>query len=450
MSVSPEVTIDLEFQPHQHDAMFADDPYVVLATGLGGGKSWSGARWILSRAVDFPRSIHLVTINSVPQAQDVVIPELDRAAEDMGLSVRWAAKRQRPTMFVDVGGIEAEVRVRSTFKAHTIRGPEYGSWWGDEVRDAEPEGLDTALDRLRCKMVDEPQYRLTTTTNGYDWVYKRHRKDATLIKTYPRNGREVKVWRRTDGQGTGYLLVQAPTDVNAHVRAGYAERISANHDAKRAAQERDAEFVTLGNRVYHAFDWERNVRKVAYIPGAAVIVCLDFNVEPCVCVIVQVIAGVPTVVDEIVIGGNGTPAVIATFVQRYPGVVPVIYGDSSGRDRSALGAESHYAQWQAAIPGVRFNVPMANGSVVDRVAAVNARLFNAQRQVGLIIGEHCHHTIADLDQVKWRDGTTDIDKRKKHLTHCSDALGYYIVWEYPCRRHLDRAALAAQDAGLSL
>ncbi|HHM13192.1 MAG TPA: hypothetical protein ENJ16_06530, partial [Planctomycetaceae bacterium] len=334
MTATLENEIELEFQPHQFDAMWADAPYVCLATGLGGGKTWAGARWILTRAIEFPDSLHLVTINSLPQAQDVVVPELDRAVEDLGLEFRWESKRQRPNLYVYTGDRWAEVRVRSTWHPDSIRGPEYGSWWGDEVRDAGREGLLVAMGRLRCKKVDVPRYRWTTTTNGHDLIWERHKKEATLERTYTdeRSGKDVRIWR---GKNQKRLLVQAATDVNRFVHEDYTTLLEENYDPELARQERDAEFITLGNLVYYAFNFARNVSdSVRYDPAGGLIVALDFNVEPCVATIIQEVAGETWVVGEISMEGGGTSAVIAEFQRRFPGrignMAPVIYGDPSG------------------------------------------------------------------------------------------------------------------------
>ncbi len=43
---------EIELLDHQYDAMTAEEPFVALVTGLGGSKTWTGARWLLLRAYD--------------------------------------------------------------------------------------------------------------------------------------------------------------------------------------------------------------------------------------------------------------------------------------------------------------------------------------------------------------------------------------------------------------
>jgi hypothetical protein len=39
--------------------------------------------------------------------------------------------------------------------------------------------------------------------------------------------------------------------------------------------------------------------------------------------------------------------------------------------------------------------------------------------------------IGDLEKVVNKEGTRDIDKRNKALTHMTDAFGYAVNWEFP-------------------
>jgi len=166
-----EQTVAIELLPHQYEAVQAEEPYVCLLTGLGGGKTWLGARWLISRAVEFPDSLHLATANSYPQLRDVVIPELLRACDDLGLQYDWRVTHKN--LYLHLGDVTAEIRVRSTEKYDLLRGAEYGSWWADEVRDQPRSAVDVVFGRLRCRKVDRPRCLWTTTPNGYDHIYER-------------------------------------------------------------------------------------------------------------------------------------------------------------------------------------------------------------------------------------------------------------------------------------
>ena len=449
---SVDTETDVEFQRHQFDAMWAPEPHVALVTGLGGGKSWAGARWILLRAIQFPESKHLVTINSLDQAQDVVVPALEEACEELNLETEWRRKQIKPNLHIWTGDMWATIRIRSTFKPATIRGPEYGSWWGDEVRDASREGLLTAIGRLRCRKVEEPQYRWTTTANGHDIIWERHRKNATLERSYvnPKTGSTVKVWR---GSKSTRLMVQAPTDVNTKGKEGYADMLSEEYDEQLALQERFGEFVVLGKRVYRAFQFEKNVSSSAsLVEGGCIIVTLDFNVEPCVAVVLQEVHGQTWVVGEILIEDGGTPAVIDEFDRKWGNQARAwgmeIYGDPSGSRRDTRDNQSDYALWQNRFPRSSLHVARSDPGFSGRANAVNKRCCNDNGRICLLVSDQCPYLITDLESVTWRDGTRKFDKRDKNKTHLSDALSYYVAFRYPCIRHLDFARMATSDQGL--
>ena len=49
----------------------------------------------------------------------------------------------------------------------------------------------------------------------------------------------------------------------------------------------------------------------------------------------------------------------------------------------------------------------------------------------LVIDPKCTNLIKDLEQVVNKEGTRDIDKTNKNLTHLTDALGYAVDYEFP-------------------
>jgi hypothetical protein len=69
---------------------------------------------------------------------------------------------------------------------------------------------------------------------------------------------------------------------------------------------------------------------------------------------------------------------------------------------------------------------------IDRINAVNWRLCNDKGVRRLFVDRKCKHTIKDMREVKYIEGRKEIDKsdEKKGLVHITDALGYYINYEY--------------------
>ena len=62
---------------------------------------------------------------------------------------------------------------------------------------------------------------------------------------------------------------------------------------------------------------------------------------------------------------------------------------------------------------------------------MNKMLEGNQLQPNVIIDPKCRMLIQDLEKVTNKQGTREIDKSNKLLTHMTDAFGYAIEWLYP-------------------
>ena len=75
----------------------------------------------------------------------------------------------------------------------------------------------------------------------------------------------------------------------------------------------------------------------------------------------------------------------------------------------------------------KVNVKHINPRVVNRVNAMNKQFANNN----ILIDTSCKDLIGDLEKVTNKQGTREIDKSNKNLTHMTDAFGYSVFWEYP-------------------
>ena len=78
-----------------------------------------------------------------------------------------------------------------------------------------------------------------------------------------------------------------------------------------------------------------------------------------------------------------------------------------------------------------------NPRVVNRVNAVNNNLSKGN----ILIDKSCKMLIGDMEKVTNKEGSRDIDKSNKELTHMSDAFGYAVEWEKP----IIKPAIGTQD-----
>ena len=114
-----------------------------------------------------------------------------------------------------------------------------------------------------------------------------------------------------------------------------------------------------------------------------------------------------------------------TIKSMYPNTRYEGYPDSTGSSRHSS------SQWSdidiVRRNGIRVNVAHINPRVVNRVNAVNKQFS----ENNILIDNNCKMLIGDLEKVTNKEGTRDIDKSNKNLTHMSDAFGYGVNWIKP-------------------
>jgi hypothetical protein len=216
-------------------------------------------------------------------------------------------------------------------------------------------------------------------------------------------------------------------------------------------QEYEASFVNFQGRAYYAFSEETHCAPLAYDPAAPLIFCFDFNVAPGVAAVCQE-QELPTgetgtgVIGEVWIPQNSkTPAVCRKLIQDWgdhKGRV-ICYGDATGGASGSAKVDG--SDWDLIRDELRpvfgdklsFRVPKHNPAERARVNAVNTRLRTQAGDVRLMVDQQrAPHVVRDFEGVRVLEGGSgELDKKTDpKLTHITDALGYYVVYEFPTRK----------------
>ena len=321
--------------------------------------------------------------------------------------------------------------VRSLTDPDTARGTTLGWAAMDETRDTTKYAFDVVNGRLRCPKCDANELRIGTTPNGFDWLY------------------EILVEKPIG------FFVQATTRDNPANPQSYASDLEASYSDALAAQEVSGQFVAITEgRAYKPFNRDVHAgAEFASNPALDWCVSYDFNRAPYSVVILQAANidnprfGLVSVIDEVQIMDADTTEATKVVIERLRGYMPAdwkkkgikvkVYADPSGQSRrtsssqsdfdlirAGFGAEfgdSFYPRWAYQDPGI-----------ISRVNAVNSMLKNAKGDVRTRIHPRCKNLIRDLEQVAWKKGTQELDKKtNKMLTHLSDALAYFVAEEFP-------------------
>ena len=211
------------------------------------------------------------------------------------------------------------------------------------------------------------------------------------------------------------------------------------------AQEYEGSFISFEGRCYYPFNEADHCAQLrdSYDPAQPLALCFDFNVAPGVAVICQEQKHGTAVIGEVYIPRNSnTPAVCRRLVQdwgNHTGRV-ICYGDATGGASGT--AQVAGSDWDIVTQELRptfgdrltLRVPKANPRERARVNAANARLKAGDGTVRLKVDPAtAPHVVRDLEGVTLlAGGSGEIDKRADAtLTHISDALSYYLSYEYP-------------------
>jgi phage terminase large subunit len=312
-----------------------------------------------------------------------------------------------------------EVHGFSAENPDRIRNATLCGFWLDEGRECKQGIWDILLGRV---LSTGGKGILTTSPNSYDWIH-----DVFIAEKKKNHG-----------------VVKFTSFDNTYLDQERISDLEANYDPKFARQELYGEFVIFEGAVYYAFTRKDNAGDLAfklaqYDPMKPICLCADFNVNPMFWVLAQVADnnGLKEirVFDEMFIRNTNTVEACQEFKSRYPnhrsGVI--LYGDATGQQRHT---DSNVTNWkiienELSGYGITKRVPLKNPNERDRINAVNGMICNSRKQRRLLINPNCKRLIGDLEQVAFKEGTTQIDKnRNMDLTHGSDALGYMVEKDF--------------------
>lgn len=412
----------------------------LFGAGIGTGKSFCGAAWLVSRCLLDPKARHLITALSYGQISRASALELAKVCrifnvpldpqresiEDTGIAI---ANLQR----CYVGQERAFVYVLSAHSflgaSESGRGLSCRSIWADEWARAPEQAFLTIDGRLgRGEGTIKGQGIITSSLAGYNWVYNRFG-DPTRSPDLKRI----------------YQMVTGSTRENVgNLGEEYVRSLEANYgyDSDLAKQELEGMFVSTAqgliykyfNRNTHALR-DRDEEILEYDRTLPLLLTFDFNYSPAVAIAAQrkgneihffkewymmdsdIWELANTIADWILLSGS-PPAI-------------EIYGDATGRARTAASRLSSWDIVFEAIKHLKDSRPLgvsihrrfddSNPHVVNRIHSVN-RIFQQNRCYISFSG--CPELIKDFESIDWT--AEGIDKSDRLRSHLSDAAGYLI------------------------
>ena len=441
--------------------------YVGLEGGWGSGKTWIGARKLLTlhlhnayrrrgncelctRCGDCLGPTYCWSAIIAPSyraAQDYDIPEMEKAFDEAGLEAYWTGKDNGWILPQLSGGDKKEsmILVRTAEAPERITGWEVGALWFDEPTrcmenrdDPKRDPFIQSLGRLRSPVARFQQMMLTYTNEG----------DATRVYEFFHND---------DDQ---CALYRARTKENPAVAEFYASQAQLL-TPELAAQYLEGDAISRrGVQVYSTFDQAANVDdSITLSRHRPLQLALDFNIAPGMHAEIGQYHpdhDMFTTVKEIYAPRLDVRGLVNTFVQwlnqqgwQWP--VLEIYGDATGNSSWAGTGESCYQivrqgldAARLTIPGLAemkyiIKVPASNPLVCDRVNAFNIALLDMMGRVHWKCKSSCVKLIDDLRKLH-TDENGEINKMDKRRGHSVDAEGYRVHYQRPMRPFIQKPA----------
>jgi len=218
-------------------------------------------------------------------------------------------------------------------------------------------------------------------------------------------------------------------------------------------QEYEASFINFEGRAYYPFLEATHAADLTYNPRALLALCFDFNVEPGVAAAIQEQTlpngneGTGVIAQVHIPRNSNTPAVCNKLLEIFAAHEGPVrcYGDATGGARGSakvLGSDWDLikAAFRGYFPGgLTYRVKEANPPERTRINAVNSRLKTSDGEIHMMVDRgEAPDVVRDFEGVQLlKGGSGEIDKKATPaLTHWTDAIGYYVDYEFPIVRRV--------------
>jgi len=381
--------------------------HTAFVGGYGAGKTFIGCYKCLMLASLNMGCYGAYVAPTYVMMRDIIWRTFDEVLHDNGIEYELHKSEWR----LEIPAFNANVLLRSADRPERLKGLNL-AWCGlDEAAICSKEAWNVLLSRVRDPDASHPQLFITTTPEGFNWVYEEFDEKA------PRDE---------------YAIHYSPTSENKHLPPEYIESLRASYDEKLILQYEQGRFVNVGTgAVYFAFDRHTHVKENAVALDNVLHIGLDFNVSPMLAECFQVRPDKTIVgVDEFYIPDNASTdmmcnAIKARYHHHHDNNLMWLYPDAAGNARKTSG-KSDWAMLKEGLPKAIIKSGKSNPRIKDRVNSFNRVLKSSEGVVSLYVSPKQAQLIKDLEQVVYNDNG-EIDKTKDaRRTHASDAAGYFI------------------------
>lgn len=393
--------------------------FSAFVGGYRSGKTFVGCVRLCINALENPGIPQGYFAPTYPQIADIFYDTMPVVAEAFGLFADIVPSKKRVYLRDNRGRCLSTIVCKSMEHPHRIVGFNIAHALVDEIDCMPIKKADSAWKKIIARMStvwpgrDMNTIDVTTTPEGFNWVYRKF----------------VKELASNPSQRPLYGIVHASTRQNAkNLPKDYIKSLRESYPSNLVDAYIDGLFVNLtSGSVYPSFCRKQNHTDATIRPGEQLHIGMDFNINRMAATIHVIRDGLPMLLEEAT-SLFDTPAMIVELKRRFPGHSITVYPDASGKNRKSVnGSESDHSLLRAA--GFMVMVNPSNPLVRDRVLAVNAMFLNIdQKRRYLVNTDNCPVTTQVLEQQAYSENG---EPNKDGTEDPVDALGYFIVQRFP-------------------
>lgn len=398
--------------------------FSAFVGGYRSGKTFVGCVRLCINALEHPRIPQGYFAPTYPHIADIFYDTIPVVAEAFGLTADIVPSNKRVHLRDRKGRLLSTIICKSMEHPHKIVGFNIAHALVDEIDCMPIKKADSAWKKIIARMStvwptrDKNTIDVTTTPEGFNWVYRKF----------------VKELAADPAQKEDYGIVHASTRQNAkNLPKDYIPSLRRTYPANLVDAYIDGKFVNLNTgTVYLNFNRFDCHTDEVIRPGEPLHIGMDFNIGRMAAAVHVIRDGLPMLLEEAT-GLFDTPAMIVELKRRYPGRRIIVYPDASGKNRKSVnGSESDHSLLRAA--GFMLQVNESNPAVRDRTNAVNAMFLNGEGVRRYRVNtDNCPVSTGVLEQQAYNDkGEPNKDGTEDPV----DALGYFIVQRYPINQKI--------------
>lgn len=376
----------------QADILECNTKNILVTGGLGSGKTATGVHFVLKMATQYPDSVGLICAGTYSQLRDATMTAVTNELNRLGL-IKDKDYRYVEGKHLFIYG--TKVLLYSLENYEPLNGVEVGWSWIDEAAFIKKEAYEKVVERTRLDS-GSCQILLTSTTNGFNWLYDRF------------------VTKATDKHEVFKMLTQdnvfLPDDYYSNLVEQYG-----GEDTPIARQQLFGEFINHSEgQVYNYFNEDRHVKPVARF-GSKLHIGVDFNKGNMNAVVCEVFEDSISIIDEIVLnkGFEGTHEMAQAIKEKYGTHNVEIIPDSTGNARKTSSQTTDHNILRDA--GFTLNKRSKNPAIDDRQQELNHCFLRDKIE----INPKCKHLISELHKLNH-------DDNEGKVAHISVALGYVV------------------------